>query len=380
MSHATGHGACVPAEGSPHRGRQGTFHEAMMGLQEYRLGPEQVRRVAVARSGEIHIEAHQEDQQRFLVYDSGRLREIYPQDDLKIPFISKMNRPGSTSPHRIVSYRPGRRVVIETESCGQDTMIKAYRKRNTLKAKEKYAIALSAAGRGGFDIPDLLDVDLAGEYMLMEKRAGRTLTISPATTHTWRDVGAFLRQFQGGSTIDGLNEFTPADELTVLDERARRFCLCLPELPEGWVRGRERLEDQVASLPPPTYGLAHRDLHDRQLIVGSHTISLLDFDLLCIADVALDSANLLAHMKLRIMQAAKPGTSALRACREGFLQGLDRQDETGFEYRQRFYEASTFLRLALLYALRPRWSHLTPGLISEGQSRLNDLETLRAGL
>ena len=34
----------------------------------------------------------------------------------------------------------------------------------------------------------------------------------------------------------------------------------------------------------------------------------------------------------------------------------------------RFYEASTFLRLALVYALRPRWNHLVPGLVDLGRS------------
>ena len=134
-------------------------------------------------------------------------------------------------------------------------------------------------------------------------------------------------------------------------------------------------------MPPAIHGLAHRDLHDRQFIVsGSKTISLLDFDLVCVADVALDAANLLAHMKLRTLQRnLADSDTALRDCSESFLQGLARQHETGFELRLLFYQASTYLRLALLYAIRPRWMHLTAPLIVAADNCIDRLNTSRVG-
>ncbi|WP_396134697.1 phosphotransferase [Cellulomonas sp. ATA003] len=47
----------------------------------------------------------------------------------------------------------------------------------------------------------------------------------------------------------------------------------------------------------------HRDLHDKQLLVdGSGGIGLLDFDLAAAGEAALDLANLLVHLELRVHQ------------------------------------------------------------------------------
>lgn len=370
---------CELVENISPDGPRGTYHAALAGLQEYRISREHVRRVAVTRKGEIHIEIHRTGRQRHFVYQSGRLREIHAAKDRKIPFSSKLNESGPIAPRHIVSYRPTRRMVVEVESSGRKAMVKAYRKHNTVVAREKYTIVQSALANGGFHLPALLDADLDAEYLLMEKRAGHVPPVSRGAVHTWREIGACLRQFQDHPAAGGLQEFTWADELAVLDERARRFQLCLPDLPDDWMRGREQLGRLASSLPSPQNGLAHRDLHDRQMIVGDQDICLLDFDLLCIADVALDAANLMAHMKLRTMQTAEREVSALQACRESFLKGMDRQEVAGFEHRLLFYGGCTFLRLALLYALRPCWNHLTPALIAEGRNWLRELEKTQAG-
>ena len=49
-----------------------------------------------------------------------------------------------------------------------------------------------------------------------------------------------------------------------------------------------------------------------------------------------------------------------------FLLGLARNEEPGFWERLRFYQATTFCRLALIYELRPNWSPLVPDLVTMG--------------
>ncbi len=43
-----------------------------------------------------------------------------------------------------------------------------------------------------------------------------------------------------------------------------------------------------------------------------------------------------------------------------------------FLERLRLYQASTFLRLALLYSIRPRWAQLTPTLLAYARRSLED--------
>ena len=340
---------------------------ALAKLQALHLSTEQVRRVAVASQGTLHIEVHEGIKQRFFVFEDNELSESQVKNDKKIPLVSRLDEPGFLNDHQIISYRPGRRIVLESVNTKQDIVLKGYKKHKSPHAAKCYAIALSACEQGGFDIPELLQYETQSDCLIMAKRVGKTPVIATDAIATWAGIGSCLQRLQSSPGTNDLEEFSSRDELLVLDERARRFLLCIPLLPKGWQAGRDHLETALTKLPPAVMGLAHRDLHDGQFIVAGSTISLLDFDLICHADLALDAGNLLAHMKLRTLQGRQGGdSSAFTACSKAFLFGLGRQDEPGFESRLHFYQATTFFRLALLYALRPRWSHLTDTLIAEG--------------
>ena len=352
--------------------QKNTLATALLKLQSLNLGKEQVRRVAVASQGTLHLEVHEGKNQRFFVFEKNELSELLAENDSKIPLVSSLRESESINDDTIISYRPGRRLVLRPLGDKQGCILKAYKKNKSLRAAKNYAIAQSACEQGGFDIPELLQYETKTDCLVMAGRIGHTPVISSDATSIWADTGSRLRQFQSSHSQNGLDEFSSRDELQVLDERARRFLLCLNALPEAWQAGRERLESASINLPKAMMGLAHRDLHDGQLIVTGEDISLLDFDLICRADMALDAGNLLAHMKLRTLQGRHLGAeSAYSDCSEAFLSGLGRQLETGFESRLHFYRATTFYRLALLYALRPRWSHLAEPLIAEGERHLD---------
>ena len=365
--------------GKQPRGQNNPLKMAFTKLQERQLTLGQVRRVAVERQGAIHIEVHEAGRQRFFVFEANELCELQPQNDPKIPLVSELHPDGFAADHVIISYRPGRRIVLGPASGSDGNIIKAYKKSRAAQAAERYAVALSACEQGGFDVPELLQYEPGMDCLIMAKRLGQAPAITTDAAAVWMGIGTCLRRFQQSRVTDGLQEFSYRDELDVLDERARRLLLCLPTLPVRWQPGRERLEEAAADLLLAAKGLAHRDLHDGQFIVAGRTISLLDFDLICIADVALDAGNLLAHMKLRALQQRQQnGGSAVSVCSKAFLDGLDGQDEPGFEHQLLFYQATTFYRLALLYALRPRWAHLTDTLIDEGKRCIDTINELRA--
>lgn len=98
--------------------------------------------------------------------------------------------------------------------------------------------------------------------------------------------------------------------------------------------------------------LAHRDLHDKQLLfnAGTHAIGLIDCDTLAVAEPALDLANLSVHLDFRVAQ----GVLMEDAASIGKHYIADAAGSMGVPVgRLQAYAAATALRLACIYAFRP---------------------------
>ena len=86
------------------------------------------------------------------------------------------------------------------------------------------------------------------------------------------------------------------DELRILHQ-------CLPKVCDGnpaWTKRIAHLLDACdrlgASVPPPRTCGIHRDFYPAQVIVEGGRLHLLDFDLYCLGDPALDVGNFLGHL------------------------------------------------------------------------------------
>lgn len=345
--------------------RQGALMLALAGLQQQQLSPGHLSRVAVERDGTLHIEAETASSQRWFRY-STTLKELRPRDEKKIPLLQKLCENSEGPRTAVLSYRPGRRVVLGMAGMQHLSIVKGYKRRGSERAASCHEIAAAACGRGGFLVPRLLEHRAEDESLVMARHRGASPGIGYESVKVWAAIGTRLRSFQSACVTEPLQEFDAQDELAILDEQARRFLLCMPALPENWQMGRDLLTEAAARLSPAELCLTHRDLHDGQFLVCGEQVSLLDFDLLCKADTALDAGNLLAHIVLRELQSGS-GDRRAADCRRALLSGLARQAEPGFGQRLLFYQATSFYRLALLYALRPRWAHLTKVLIEHGK-------------
>ena len=356
----------------PSQGFDGlAFRVALNQLEGWEIGPHQLSRVSVDSDGTLQLEAERANSFEWFYYAGGKLHRAEPQHDRKIPLLKSRLVHALPDDIRVISYRPGRRVVMESTKTGDQSIIKGYRKGRGSEAVKNHQIALLACENGVFRVPNLLDHDSAHDFIAMERQAGSAPAIATENISTWASIGAGLRSFQDSCVCTQLQVFSARDELAVLDELARRFRLCALDLPSGWQVGRGSLESLSASLPKTQITASHRDLHDGQFLVDGHRLHVLDFDLLCQADTALDAGNLLAHLVLRDLQRCpKSSFYSSQACGEGFLSGLDRHRDEGFEPRLSFYQATTFHRLALLYTLRPRWQHLVPSLVQLGQQQI----------
>ena len=118
----------------------------------------------------------------------------------------------------------------------------------------------------------------------------------------------------------------------------------------------------------------HRDLHDGQLLAGEGLVALLDLDGLAAGAPMLDAANLSAHFELRVLQGLGGADAhGAEVCGRALFEGFAVADTEGLHAALRFYQATTFLRLALLYALRPRWAHLARPLVHYAERCLDEL-------
>ena len=157
--------------------------------------------------------------------------------------------------------------------------------------------------------------------------------------------------------------FGPTDDLAVVQPWVAFTSAVFPELRDQLARALARLE---AARPPDREALVpvHRDFYDKQVLVAGPRVGLLDLDTLCHGDAEIDVGNFCAHLLLRGLQwhDAPEAFAELGA----IFVGRYREHRPDYDpERVGWYRASALLRLACLYALRPRWQSLAPRLAEE---------------
>lgn len=347
-----------------------------------------VQRIDISRKGELTVQLSAEGQQRWLRVDSALcadqirtrqpelVQELKASKDHKIPLSRQLSAVESSPGMTVLSYLPHRRLVI-LDSRGVETeVLKGFRKGKGGRQAEKYALASGCGIPGRFLTPGPIRNNPANDYIIMPLIDGMPFKVSDERSEDFDGLGQGIAKLQTMTSPDELlPTFNRRDELEVIDERARRMRLVGCAVPEGWEQLRSRLEALLPLIPDTEPRPAHRDLHDGQLMRSAHGLALLDFDLLSLAEPELDPANFLAHLYLRRLQMPhRVSDQCVQVCGRRFLAGLGAFEREGFWARLRFYQASTFCRLQLVYSLRPRWAALTPALGRLGQRCLDDLQ------
>jgi len=96
---------------------------------------------------------------------------------------------------------------------------------------------------------------------------------------------------------------TIADELRILRERLGLLMSERPDLAARLKRVLAACDRLGASLPVPTRRTIHRDFYPDQVLVTDARLYLLDFDLYCEGDPALDIGNFLGHVTEQSLRA-----------------------------------------------------------------------------
>ncbi|GAA3763586.1 aminoglycoside phosphotransferase (APT) family kinase protein [Spinactinospora alkalitolerans] len=265
---------------------------------------------------------------------------------------------------RLIAHRPERRAVVRTAE-GYAKVVRPERVADLVSRCERAA----RYADGAFTVPELIRAEDSG-VTLWSALPGEPLhELSRATRVgdpllAWYRAGAALAALHavpadGGGGV-GPGAHTPADERAAVLRwlgPARRFGL-LPDVdPEPALA--PLFEADAARIGP-----VHRDCYDKQFVAdpADERIGLLDMDTLTTGEPALDAANVLVHIALRRAQGRlTPGRA--EAFRSAFLSGLRPDRET--HERIPAYAAAARLRLAGVYAFRPRWRRLARDLMNE---------------
>lgn len=347
----------------------GSWSAAIDELREAWPALEEIVRVDVDDEGGLVLSAIGAGTTRWFMHDDRGLIERFPAQDRKVILAGRL---AHTSDWRVLSYRPERRMVVRVEREGETFVIKGHKKGRSARAVARQRIAEAAMTRGAFRVPRMTLHEAEREALVFEFLRGHEVELGPGCEVHYRRLGEELRVFQGDPAAEGLETHLVDAELAVLDKWRTKVRTATGTLPDGWEELHARLEAQARILPGPVLGLAHRDLHDRQVHTVDGRVTLLDFDLMCRADVALDPANLLVHLAWRVAQDLHGASAAsVIAASQAFLAGLDRREERDFPARLAFWSAATALRIALVYRLRPRWAGRLQPLLELAESSLD---------
>lgn len=261
---------------------------------------------------------------------------------------------------RLISHRAERRATVAIPG--------AFLK--LVKPGRVAAVAARHRAVHALAVPPILSEDEDAGALTLGAISGSSLHdlwAQPGAQAAVRTTGAAIRRLhaQPLPTEDCRHVHGPQQEATLLADWLERL---LPHDPLTHARickrARHALADLTA-LPASTPTLIHRDLHDKQILLATDgSVALIDLDTVTIGDPAIDLANLAAHFDLRARQTgADPAIAS--ALRDSLLEGYGAP--AAWQPRLEVYEHAALLRLACVYAFRPRWATTAASLAEEGR-------------
>ena len=160
-----------------------------------------------------------------------------------------------------------------------------------------------------------------------------------------------------------------SDELRILHEHLPRVSETKPALSQRIDRLLEACDRLGAAAPAPRTCGIHRDFYPAQVLVEGNRLFLLDFDLYCQGDPALDVGNFLGHLaeiSLRQFGNARALSELERAMEERFVELAG----PGTRPAVRAYTTLTLARHVYLSTQFPERTPFTEALLELCEQRL----------
>lgn len=305
--------------------------------------PARARRVATQTAGNTWEDAVEQPLPEVVAQRSGADRRLHG-----------LARMCAGSGARLRAHRPERRAVVEIRADDESRFVKLVRPEKLGKAQVR-AMTLRLES---VPTPRVLGVDAEAGTVTTAALIGPTLheaiRMEPearALDQQMHQIGATLARLHGSTIPVEVGRHGAEAEIAVVDRwigLAEEFG-GLAATSTAMRAARARLPELLThSWAPPM--LLHRDLHDKQIVLGGDGPGLLDLDLLAAGDPALDLANLVVHLELRACQGLLTAARATELA-EHLVAGYAPDARTA--EASAGYLLATRLRLVAVYAFRP---------------------------
>jgi Phosphotransferase enzyme family len=275
---------------------------------------------------------------------------------------------------RVTRHKPGRRALIEytlKTPRGPMTVLGKIRAKGLDLETHRLHETL---WHGGFDegspdglcVPEPLGTIPEWHMTVQRKVEGVPVTqhLDPAVMGRVADLMHKLHL----SPFSSCRQHAIQDELRILQERLEELALQHPAWRARLERILEASQHRAADLPEVDARLIHRDCYADQLIDGNR-LYLIDLDLCCTGDPALDIGNFIGHLSelaLRTTGQANAFFAEECALENRFVE------LAGVHTRRvvRIYAALTLVRHIAISQCLPERRFITPYLIEHCEARL----------
>jgi aminoglycoside phosphotransferase (APT) family kinase protein len=299
--------------------------------------------------------------------DGRRFRRQDPDQDPALPGLPVWLRQG-----QLRSYRVGRRALVTTRTDNADLCVKVVEPRKLPRLARRHRAAEAAARSAGpaFPLtPRVLAEDESLGSLGLERLTGRALhevlmdspeQAGAALARTGQALAAFHAVRTAHLDLPSPGDTRPlsvwARFVALYDDDLADECAgtlaALNALPEGPFGPVDRLR--------------HGDLHDKNILLSSDRVALLDLDSLSRGDPAEDLGNLAAHLVLRALQrgdAPLAGREHAGALMDGYRGGGGTVPSAAVTA----VAARTLFRLACIYRFRRIWIGTPRLLLAEAR-------------
>jgi hypothetical protein len=169
---------------------------------------------------------------------------------------------------------------------------------------------------------------------------------------------------------------TMADEVAILHERLGALAAARPRLARRLERVLAACDRIGAATPEPVACGIHRDFYGDQVLVDGDRLWLLDFDLYCEGDPAVDAGNFIGHLtEQALRELGDP--EALRDHERAFEDAFAASAGEACRPAVRAYALLTLVRHIELSTRLEDRAHVTPELLELCEERL-DIASRRA--
>ncbi len=283
---------------------------------------------------------------------------------------------------RVIRHKPGRRCVVEYDvhlerpgfSTDSFTLIGKTRARRF--GNESYRL-LEQVWNAGFDlqskdgisVPEPVGVVPVFQMWFQRKVPGQSaqeVLPGPGGLPLARKIAEAIHKLHlAGVPTERRHEI--GDELRILRE-------CLAKVTEpAWSERLDRIQSACerlgASLPAPNSCGIHRDFYPAQVLVSDSRLFLIDFDLYCVGDPALDVGNFLGHVSEQALRDSD-NPSALAALETELVEKFLELEGESCRARIEAYKTLTLARHIYLSTQFPERRQFTPALIALCEQRL----------